>query len=86
MTGGENTYAGSLGALIGKSRYFAMKQNFSHALDVINEAIVTFPKSIPALIEKARLQIMSGEWDSAVETCERIISMEQDCIEAVLLL
>ena len=74
---------GSLGALIGKSRFLALKNNFSNALDVISEAVVTFPKSTPALVEKARLQVMLQEWESAMETCQRILGLEQECIEAV---
>lgn len=82
-SGGDQYVGGSLGALIGKSRYLTLKSNFSNALDVISEAVVTFPKSTHALIEKVRLQIMLQEWENAMETCQRILTLEHDCIEAV---
>ena len=74
---------GSLGALIGKARYLTLKNNFSNALDVISEAVVTFPKSSPALIEKARLQVMLQEWDGAMDSCQRAAALDPENIEAV---
>ena len=49
-------------ALIGKSRYMAMRHNYSGALELINQAVVSYPGFMPALIEKMRLQLALQDW------------------------
>ena len=58
-------------ALIGKSRYFTLRHNYSGALDLINQAVVSYPGFMPALIEKMRLLMALQDWEQTVETAQR---------------
>lgn len=60
-----------LNALFGKAKYLETRRNFFGALDAINEAVVHFPQSIPALIEKMKLQVALQDWDQAVDSANR---------------
>jgi len=57
--------------LFGKAKYLELRRNFSGALDVINEAVVLFSQSIPALLEKMKLQVALQDWEQAVDTAQR---------------
>ncbi|XP_033624164.1 tetratricopeptide repeat protein 21B-like isoform X1 [Asterias rubens] len=70
-------------ALIGKSRYFTLRHNYSGALDLINQAVVSYPGFMPALIEKMRLLMALQDWEQTVETAQRALSQQSSCIEAV---
>ena len=58
-------------ALIGKSRYMALRHNYSGALELINQAVVSYPGFMPALIEKMRLQLALQDWEQTVESAQR---------------
>ena len=58
-------------ALLGHSHYLLNRHSFSGALDVLNEAIVTYQKFLPAFLEKMKVQVAMREWEQAVETAQR---------------
>ncbi|EDO49516.1 predicted protein, partial [Nematostella vectensis] len=74
--------AKNLDALFGKARYLQLKNNFSGALDTVNQAVVAYPECIPALIEKMRLQLALQDWDQTLETAQRALAINRNCIEA----
>jgi len=59
--------------LFGKSLFFLHRYNFSHALDVVNQAVASHEGFVPALIEKMKLQLALQDWDQAVETAQRYV-------------
>ncbi|KAF7255838.1 hypothetical protein EG68_07851 [Paragonimus skrjabini miyazakii] len=67
---------------MGKARYFQWSRAYMPAMDVVNIVIVNFPKYIPALIEKMRLQLVLKDWDQAIDVAQRCLAMDSNCIEA----
>eukprot|EP00899_Mesostigma_viride_P018008 jgi/Mesvir1/26208/Mv02392-RA.1 len=74
-----------LDALLGKSTYFELKEQYGAALSELNHAVVQYPRFLPALAEKARLLMMTGDWDQALETSQRILAQDARNIEALRL-
>ncbi|KAJ7369317.1 Tetratricopeptide repeat protein 21B, partial [Desmophyllum pertusum] len=64
------------------AKYLETKNNFSGALELINQAVVGYPDFIPALIEKMRLQLALQDWDQTLETAQRALNSNRNCIEA----
>lgn len=62
-----------LDALLGKCRYYYQRHNFSHALEQANLAVASYPKFLPALVEKMRVLLALQDWDQAVETAQRLV-------------
>lgn len=72
----------NLDALLGKAKFLEAKNNFSGALELINQAVVGYPDFTPALIEKMRLQLALQDWDQTLETAHRALNSNRNCIEA----
>ncbi|XP_027691709.1 tetratricopeptide repeat protein 21A isoform X1 [Vombatus ursinus] len=68
--------------LMGKANYFMMQQNYSGALDVVNQITVTFCDFIPAFILKMRLFLAQQDWEQTVETGQRILEKDENNIDA----
>uniref|UniRef100_A0A8B9PB49 Tetratricopeptide repeat protein 21B n=1 Tax=Apteryx owenii TaxID=8824 RepID=A0A8B9PB49_APTOW len=60
-------------ALLGKAQYFEVRQNYSGALETVNQIIANFPNFLPAFIKKMKLQLALQDWEQAVETAHRLI-------------
>ncbi len=58
-------------AIFGKARFYLQRYNFSHALEVVNQAVAGYPGYVPALVEKMRVQLALLDWDQALETAHR---------------
>uniref|UniRef100_A0A670YJJ1 Tetratricopeptide repeat protein 21B n=1 Tax=Pseudonaja textilis TaxID=8673 RepID=A0A670YJJ1_PSETE len=58
-------------ALMGKAQYFEARQNYSGALETVNQIIANFPRFLPAFIKKMKLQLALQDWEQSVETCGR---------------
>ena len=58
-------------ALLGKARFFLNHFNFSSSLEVLNQAVASYPDFLPALVEKMKAQLALQDWDQAVETAHR---------------
>ena len=78
-----------LDAMLGKARYYLSRHNFSHALDLLNQAVASYPGSVPALLDKMKVQLALQDWEQAMETAQRCLLTTQDqggCVEATSLL
>ncbi|NXU76844.1 TT21B protein, partial [Oreotrochilus melanogaster] len=70
-------------ALLGKAQYFEVRQNFSGALETVNQMIANFPNFIPAFIKKMKLQLALQDWEQAVETAHRLLQKDALNLEAI---
>uniref|UniRef100_A0A8B9G8L9 Tetratricopeptide repeat domain 21B n=1 Tax=Amazona collaria TaxID=241587 RepID=A0A8B9G8L9_9PSIT len=66
-------------ALLGKAQYFEVRQNFSGALETVNQIIANFPNFIPAFIKKMKLQLALQDWEQTVETAHRLKYFATKC-------
>ncbi|XP_032656726.1 tetratricopeptide repeat protein 21A [Chelonoidis abingdonii] len=69
--------------MMGKARYFMMQQNYSGALEVVNQIIVNFSGFIPAFILKMRLFLAQQDWEQTLETALRILSKDGTNIDGL---
>ncbi|XP_057279730.1 tetratricopeptide repeat protein 21B isoform X2 [Pezoporus wallicus] len=70
-------------ALLGKAQYFEVRQNFSGALETVNQIIANFPNFIPAFIKKMKLQLALQDWEQTVETAHRLLQKDALNLEAI---
>ncbi|KAF4796860.1 tetratricopeptide repeat domain 21B [Turdus rufiventris] len=70
-------------ALLGKAQYFEVRQNYSGALDIVNQIIAIFPNFIPAFIKKMKLQLALQDWEQTVETAHRLLQKDPLNLEAM---
>ncbi|TGZ63953.1 hypothetical protein CRM22_006632 [Opisthorchis felineus] len=68
---------------MGRAYYFQLSHSYSAALDIVNILIVNFPKYIPAIIAKMHLQLISLDWEQAMDTSQRCLTLDCNCIEAL---
>ncbi|KAK6970975.1 Tetratricopeptide repeat protein 21B [Biomphalaria glabrata] len=73
----------NVNALFGKAKYFEMKHNYSGALELINQVVVSQPSFLPAFLEKMRLQLALQDWDQTLETAQRAEGNDIHCIGAI---
>ncbi|XP_012311059.2 tetratricopeptide repeat protein 21A isoform X3 [Aotus nancymaae] len=72
--------------LMGKASYFMMQQNYSEALEVVNQIIVTSGSFLPALILKMQLFLARQDWERTVEMGHRILEKDESNIDACQIL
>ncbi|XP_019409134.1 PREDICTED: tetratricopeptide repeat protein 21B [Crocodylus porosus] len=70
-------------ALLGKAQYFEIRQNYSGALETVNQIIANFPHFLPAFIKKMKLQLALQDWEQAVETAQRLLQKDALNLEAI---
>uniref|UniRef100_A0A8C8SD14 Tetratricopeptide repeat domain 21B n=1 Tax=Pelusios castaneus TaxID=367368 RepID=A0A8C8SD14_9SAUR len=70
-------------ALLGKAQYFEVRQNYSGALETVNQIIANFPNFLPAFIKKMKLQLALQDWEQAVETAQRLLQKDPLNLEAI---
>ncbi|KAL2804032.1 tetratricopeptide repeat protein 21A isoform 2 [Daubentonia madagascariensis] len=68
--------------LMGKATYFMMQQNYSEALEVVNQITVASGSFLPALALKMRLFLARQDWEQTVETGHRILEKDECNIDA----
>ncbi|XP_006201152.2 tetratricopeptide repeat protein 21B [Vicugna pacos] len=73
-------------ALLGKARCLEMRQNYSGALETVNQIIMNFPSFLPAFVEKMKLQLALQDWDQTVETAQRLIFQDNQNVEGLRML
>uniref|UniRef100_A0A674KJ20 Tetratricopeptide repeat domain 21B n=1 Tax=Terrapene triunguis TaxID=2587831 RepID=A0A674KJ20_9SAUR len=73
-------------ALLGKAQYFEVRQNYSGALETVNQIIANFPDFLPGFIKKMKLQLALQDWEQAVETAQRFSSQDVMLLEFVMFL
>ena len=57
--------------LFAKARFYLLRYNFSHSLEVLNQAVAAYPGFVPALIEKMKVHLALQDWEQVVETAQR---------------
>ncbi|XP_065789098.1 tetratricopeptide repeat protein 21A isoform X2 [Muntiacus reevesi] len=72
--------------LMGKVMYFMMMQNYSGALEVVNQITVTCGSFLPALVLKMRLFLARQDWEQTVEMGHRILEKDESNIDACQIL
>ena len=58
-------------ALFGKARFLLLRCNFSHSLEVLNQAVASYPGFLPAIIEKMKVLLALQDWEQANDTAHR---------------
>ncbi|XP_057561624.1 tetratricopeptide repeat protein 21A isoform X2 [Hippopotamus amphibius kiboko] len=72
--------------LMGKATYFMMLQNYSGALEVVNQITVAWGSFLPALVLKMRLFLARQDWEQTIETGHRILEKDESNIDAYQIL
>uniref|UniRef100_A0A803SV75 Tetratricopeptide repeat protein 21B n=1 Tax=Anolis carolinensis TaxID=28377 RepID=A0A803SV75_ANOCA len=69
--------------LMGKAQYFEVRQNYSGALENVNQIIANFPHFLPAFMKKMKLQLALQDWEQATETAHRLLQKDALNLEAI---
>uniref|UniRef100_A0A8C6C521 Tetratricopeptide repeat domain 21A n=1 Tax=Monodon monoceros TaxID=40151 RepID=A0A8C6C521_MONMO len=69
-----------------EATYFMMLQNYSGALEVVNQITVAWGSFLPALVLKMRLFLARQDWEQTVETGHRILEKDESNIDACQIL
>uniref|UniRef100_A0A8C0DK18 Tetratricopeptide repeat domain 21A n=1 Tax=Balaenoptera musculus TaxID=9771 RepID=A0A8C0DK18_BALMU len=69
-----------------EATYFMMLQNYSGALEVVNQITVAWGSFLPALVLKMRLFLARQDWERTVETGHRILEKDESNIDACQIL
>ncbi|KAL7991671.1 hypothetical protein Chor_015927 [Crotalus horridus] len=69
--------------LMGKAQYFEVRQNYSGALETVNQIIANFPHFLPAFIKKMMLQLALQDWEQAAETAQRLLQKDALNLDAL---
>uniref|UniRef100_A0A8D2Q6G4 Tetratricopeptide repeat domain 21A n=1 Tax=Varanus komodoensis TaxID=61221 RepID=A0A8D2Q6G4_VARKO len=51
--------------MMGKAKYFMAQQNYSGALEIVSQLVVTFPFFMPSIVTKMRLHLALQDWDGS---------------------
>uniref|UniRef100_A0A4W3HT16 Tetratricopeptide repeat domain 21A n=1 Tax=Callorhinchus milii TaxID=7868 RepID=A0A4W3HT16_CALMI len=62
------------------------EQNYSSALEIVSQIIVTLPEFLPALIMKMRLFLAQQNWEQTLETAQRILQKDSSNVDALQML
>ena len=73
----------SLDAMLGKSKVFEKGKKYEQALQVLSEASVMFPNSMPVVIEKSKIHMINNEWDQALDACQQVLYRDHNNIEGL---
>ncbi|XP_047456224.1 tetratricopeptide repeat protein 21B [Mugil cephalus] len=73
-------------ALMGKAQYYEYRQNYSGALEMVNQVIVSFPGFIPALIKKMKLLLTLQDWEQTIDAAHRLLQKDKNNLEALRML
>lgn len=52
-------------------QYNEVRQNYSGALETVNQVIVSFPSFTPALVKKMKLLLNLQDWEQTVDAAQR---------------
>ncbi|XP_065740814.1 tetratricopeptide repeat protein 21A isoform X2 [Phocoena phocoena] len=69
-----------------EATYFMMLQNYSGALEVVNQITVAWGSFLPALVLKMRLFLARQDWERTVEMGHRILEKDESNIDACQIL
>ncbi|XP_041662255.1 tetratricopeptide repeat protein 21B [Cheilinus undulatus] len=100
VTSGKDAYARKAGkyfdealkekadvfALMGKAQYYEYRQNYSGALEMVNQVIVGFPGFLPALNKKMKLLLSLQDWEQTIDAAHRLLQKDKNNLEALQML
>lgn len=66
----------NLDCILAISEYNLKQNNFIESLNVVNKAIVQFSSTVLPLIQKLRILLAMYNWEQAIETINRILSID----------
>ncbi|XP_034282528.1 tetratricopeptide repeat protein 21B isoform X4 [Pantherophis guttatus] len=69
--------------LMGKAQYYEARQNYTGALETLNQIIANFPCFLPAFIKKMKLQLALQDWEQSVETAQRLLQKDALNLDAL---
>lgn len=72
-----------ISAMLGRVTYNERHDEYGLVLEDLNLLIVTYPQFIPALAEKARVLIVMGNWEEAIETANRVLRQDMYNVDAL---
>uniref|UniRef100_A0A9R1SDY0 Tetratricopeptide repeat domain 21B n=2 Tax=Cyprinus carpio TaxID=7962 RepID=A0A9R1SDY0_CYPCA len=73
-------------ALMGKVHYYEFRQNYSGALETINQVIVSYPSFLPALAKKMKLLLTLQDWEQTIDAAQRLLQRDKNNLEALRML
>ncbi|KAM9344194.1 tetratricopeptide repeat protein 21B isoform 2-T2 [Pholidichthys leucotaenia] len=100
VTSGKDSYARKAGkyfdeglkegadvfALMGKAQYNEYRQNYSGALEIINQVVVSFPEFLPGLVKKMKLLLSLQDWEQTTDAARRLLQKDKNNLEALQML
>jgi tetratricopeptide repeat protein 21B len=72
-----------LEALLGRAAYYEKQKKYAVAIEIMTEISITYKEFTPANIIKAKLHIISAEWELVLETVQKVLYYETYNIEAL---
>jgi len=72
-----------LECIMGRAKFYEVNRKYSNALDCLNQAVVLHGWFEPALFEKAKVLMLMGDWEQAVETANRVLNINEHEIESL---
>lgn len=68
--------------ILGKAKVLEKNGSFIAGVEQLNQAVVMFPRFLPALIEKMRLQACLKDWEQVIDTAFRALNIDKHCLDA----
>jgi tetratricopeptide repeat protein 21B len=56
----------------------------TEAIHILNQLIVKLPDFLPPFIEKLNLYISVQKWSDVIETADRVLGINSDCLLAIM--
>lgn len=72
-----------LEALLGKAAYYEKTKKYAVAIELMTEITISYRNFTPANIIKAKLHIISAEWELVLETVQKVLYDEEYNIEGL---
>ena len=72
-----------LEALLGKTSYYEKTKKYSLAIEAITDVTISYKDFAPANNIKAKLHIISAEWELVLDTAQKVLYYDQYNIEAI---
>lgn len=75
----------NVNALMGAAKFKEYNGDHSGAITILNSLIVRYPKMCYPLVEKMNNQVATKDWEQAMETSNRILTLEANNVDALKL-
>lgn len=67
--------------ILGKAKVLEKSGSYLSGIEQLNHAIVLYPRFLPALIEKMKLQAALKDWEQVIDSAHRALSIDKHCLE-----